>query len=71
MSKIPGAGWTSGSYFQMAPQKTMAVPMSIHKLSRSKLCDVMESEKVGYGVILLQGGNEISICDTDMEYLFR
>jgi Xaa-Pro dipeptidase len=75
-SIIPGLGWTESifgkkkSYFQLAKGKTLAIPMDMHKANRYKVCDLMKS-KGKEGVILLKGGEDSTLYDTDAEVLFK
>jgi hypothetical protein len=67
---IPGAGWSS--IFQMKPSNTLAVPTDLHKVSCKKLCLQMK-EKLALlqGVVILEGGQQLSKYDTDGEPIFR
>lgn len=59
--------------FQMGP-KTLAVPMSMFKDNRSKLVTALKganSNGVANSIVLLEGGDNISLYDTDVDYVFR
>lgn len=69
---IPGAGWAKKSVFQLGKgkKKTLAVSMEMHALSREKVCSILKG-KNETGIILMQGGEEQNMYDTDTEVLFR
>jgi len=75
-SIIPGLGWTESifgkkkSFYQLAKGKTLAIPMDMHKANRYKVCDIMKS-KGKDGIILLKGGEDSTMYDTDAEVLFK
>lgn len=58
--------------FQMGPN-TLAIPMSMFKDNRNRV--VEELRKLGTlddsAYVLLQGGSDISLYDTDVDYVFR
>lgn len=58
------------SFYQMGPE-TMAVPMGMFKENRTKVCDAMQSSTTLDSVILLEGGDNISWYDTDVDYQFK
>jgi Xaa-Pro dipeptidase len=71
MSSIPGNGWTTNaSVFQMHKRKTLAVPMSVHKINREKVAAIMR-ERGQSGVLFVQGGTTLNQYDSDTEHLFR
>uniref|UniRef100_A0A7S0XDB6 Xaa-Pro dipeptidase n=1 Tax=Chromulina nebulosa TaxID=96789 RepID=A0A7S0XDB6_9STRA len=67
---IPGYGWSQPVY-QLGKDKTLAIPMSIHESSRNKLITILKSKDITSGIILLRGGEESFIYDTDGENLFK
>lgn len=71
----PGEGWSKPAMkpiFQMAPNKTFAVPHSIHQISCQSLCDYFHNKfNIISGIILLEGGEQESFYDTDGEPVFR
>lgn len=67
----PGAGWASNAVFQLGRGKTLAIPMSVHETARLKLVQEFKSKGIEKGVILLQGGNETTLYDTDTDLLFK
>jgi Xaa-Pro dipeptidase len=61
------------SVFQMG-DNTYPIPMTLYKANRSKVVEELKKEKrlsANGGVVLLQGGNDISHYDTDVDYVFR
>ena len=60
------------AFFQMGPE-TEAVPMSLFRKNRQKLCEALRTEPtVGENTyVLLEGGKDVSFNDTDVNYLFR
>ena len=43
-----------------------------HELNRKKLVNVLHAERgLTHGIVLLKGGKEISVYDSDTTYLFR
>lgn len=76
MSSIttPGYGWASTGVFQKGTgrSRTLAVPMSIHASSRNKLMDLLSANyDATSGLVLLQGGEEQCVYDSDTELVFR
>ncbi len=71
MAANPGAGWASPSIFQLGKGKTLAIPMEVHQLARKKVVDLFTSKAVTTGVLLLKGGVETTMYDTDTDVLFR
>lgn len=67
---VPGQGWASNSYFQLAKGKTLAIPMSLHEATRAKLVGLMK-KSVPNGIILIKGGEDSCQYDSDTEILFR
>jgi hypothetical protein len=67
----PGAGWTTPAVFQLGRGKTLAVPMSVHESARKKVVQAFHNKGVKTGIILLQGGDDQNVYDTDTEVLFR
>jgi Xaa-Pro dipeptidase len=67
---VPGLGWTSKPVFQLG-EKTLAIPMSLHKSARQKLVNLMLDRSANKGVILVKGGEESCYYDSDTEHLFR
>lgn len=70
MSHIPGFGW-SKPVFQLGHGKTLAVPMTVHEISRKKLIDFFHDKDIKEGLIILQGGEDQCRYDTDTEILFQ
>jgi hypothetical protein len=66
----PGAGWGT-PVFQFGRGKTLAVPMSVHEAARKKLVEGFVANGVTSGIVLLQGGEDQNVYDTDTEVLFR
>ncbi|CAE7228778.1 PEPD [Symbiodinium natans] len=66
--------WDRGGepFFSMGAG-TLRVPMAMHATHREKLCEVLRKRpEVGAGaVILLQGGKEASVYDTDTNWDFK
>lgn len=56
-------------------QHTLAIPMSMFKENREKVVNALKaSGKISVPsdtYILLQGGDDLSLYDTDVNYLFR
>ena len=52
---------------------TLKVPMELFALNRQRLCSKLQEIKAvcPKSVVVLQGGESLSIYDTDREYLFR
>lgn len=48
-------------------QKTLEVPLSLYSKNRSRLVEKLKAGQV----VVLQGGDEISFYDTDVQYVFR
>lgn len=70
MTEFPGKGW-AGPYFQLAKNKTLAVPMTLHEAARRKLMNIMNGRGKTSGYILLQGGEDGCQYDSDTELIFR
>lgn len=53
--------------------KTHQVPMTLFSENRSKLvAELKKNQRLdNKAVVLLQGGDNISLYDTDIDYLFR
>ena len=68
-----GFGWVKPGVFQVGRGKTLQIPMEVHASSRAKLVDLLRQApyKIATGVLLLKGGEEQSVYDTDGEPLFR
>jgi hypothetical protein len=66
----PGTGWGT-PVFQVGRGKTLAIPMTVHASARKKLVEAFVANGVTTGVILLQGGEDQNMYDTDTEILFR
>ncbi|XP_046400527.1 xaa-Pro dipeptidase [Ischnura elegans] len=70
-----------GSYYQMGPH-TLMVPMELFALNRQRLCERLK-QRIGHesncgrnsfpgrAMVLLQGGNDFSLYDTDVDLEFR
>jgi len=71
MQSTPGFGWASPGIFQVGRGKTLAIPMSLHEVSREKVVQIMRSRGHVGGIMLLRGGEEQNQYDTDTELLFR
>lgn len=60
--------------YQMGPH-TFAVPMATFKENRERVADALVEANPGKqfanSIILLQGGSDISLYDTDVDYVFR
>jgi hypothetical protein len=67
----PGAGWAMNAVFQLGKGKTLAIPMSVHESARKKLVQAFAAKGVSNGIVLLQGGEDQNVYDTDTEVLFR
>ena len=52
---------------------TLKVPMELFSQNRQRLCDKLQHIDTvsSKSVVVLQGGESLSIYDTDREYLFR
>jgi len=52
---------------------TLKVPMELFSQNRQRLCDKLQQIDTvsSKSVVVLQGGESLSIYDTDREYLFR
>lgn len=71
MAAIPGLGWANVKPVFQLGERTFAVPMSLHKAARGKICDEMKKRNVNDGVMLFCGGNQKEAYDSDHEPLFR
>lgn len=67
----PGAGWASPAVFQLGRGKTLAIPMSVHESARRKLVENLQGKGIKNGIVLLQGGEDQNVYDTDTEVLFK
>lgn len=56
--------------FQLG-EKTLAVPMTLHRACRAKVVDLFRARGLTSGVILIKGGEEQNQYDTDIELVFR
>ena len=45
--------------------------MSVHESARRKLVENLQSKGIKYGIVLLQGGEDQNVYDTDTEVLFK
>lgn len=64
---------TKAATIDMGPG-THAVPLSLFRDNRLRVCNALKSiPNIGDDrtFILLQGGGEISLYNTDVEYIFR
>jgi hypothetical protein len=71
MTSKPGAGWASPAVFQLGKGKTLAVPMEVHEIARKKVVKAFSEKGITSGVVLLKGGEDQNVYDTDTEVLFR
>ena len=70
MSSIPGQGWSKPSnYYKLG--RGLAVPNSLHSISRSKLVNILSNRGIQNGILLFKGGEESFQYDTDGENLFK
>eukprot|EP00434_Breviolum_minutum_P002366 symbB.v1.2.002090.t1/scaffold109.1/size325261/8 len=61
-----------GNPFFSMGEGTLQVPMAMHAAHRKKLCEVLRAKGLASdAVILLQGGEEISVYDTDTNWDFK
>lgn len=67
----PGAGWANRAKFQLGKNRTLAVPMDMHKRSRAKLVSLFREHGIHSGVVLLEGGDQQYQYDSDTELVFR
>ncbi|XP_055390531.1 xaa-Pro dipeptidase-like [Condylostylus longicornis] len=60
------------AFFKMGPG-TLEIPMTMFRNNRNKVAREMKNHKLvdNKSYILLQGGNDVSFNDTDVDYLFR
>ena len=72
-SSTVGYGWAKPGVYQTGRGRTLAIPMEVHASSRAKLVALLKSPAYGVsaGLVLLAGGAEQSVYDTDGEPLFR
>jgi hypothetical protein len=68
-SSIPGLGWANRPVFQLG-EKSLAIPMSVHRASREKLVSEMKARGISRGVALLRGGEEACYYDSDAEMVY-
>lgn len=47
---------------------TLEVPMELFALNRKRLVEALKNKNVGKGIVVLQGGDEMSFYDTDTTY---
>ena len=68
-----GYGWAKPGVFQVGRGKTLQVPMEVHASSRAKVVQLLSGEpyRATRGVLLVRGGEEQGVYDTDGEPLFR
>lgn len=56
-------------------QHTLSIPMTMFKENREKVVNALKAsgkiQKPSDTYILLQGGDDLSLYDTDVNYLFR
>lgn len=52
----------------MGPE-TLAIPMAMFQENREKVCNGLKP--ANNEVILLEGGNDLSWYDTDVDYVFK
>jgi hypothetical protein len=71
MSKIPGEGWTKPAIFQLAKNKTLAISMEVHVAAREKLIALFASKGIYSGLVIIKGGEEQNLYDSDTNLLFR
>ena len=45
--------------------------MSIHENARKKVCDMFKARGIHDGIIVLEGGGDFHIYDSDVDYNFR
>jgi len=75
-SEVQSSGtivWVNRKAFFHAGDGTLKVPMSMHKDNRSKLLAALRKreEIPADAVVVLQGGEELSVYDTDTEWDFK
>lgn len=72
-SHTVGYGWAKPGIFQVGRGKTLQVPMEVHASSRAKVVQLLSGApyNVSRGVLLVRGGEEQGVYDTDGEPLFR
>ena len=70
MSSFPGLGWASNMPSFQLGEKTLRIPMTLHKSARLKVVESLK-EKSFSGFVLLSGGEEALRYDSDHELLFR
>ena len=53
--------------------KTHKVPLRLHQLNRERLCARLKAKSnIAKGtIVLLQGGQDLNLYNTDIEYVFR
>lgn len=61
---------TGASFFSMG-EGTLKVPMAMHAQHRKKLCQALAGRVSDQAIILLQGGEELSVYDTDTNWDFK
>lgn len=57
------------SVYTMGPH-TLSVPAAMWKENRERFCAAMKAANAN-GIVLLQGGSDVSLYDTDVDYHFR
>lgn len=67
----PGAGWTNRPLFQLGKGRTLAVPLDMHQQNRAKLVKKFQEKGIASGIVLLQGGEQQYMYDSDTEVIFR
>ena len=71
-NSIPGNGWgTARPVFQLGRNKTLAVPMEVHKENRTKVVEGFAAKGITTGVVFMKGGEQMNQYDTDIEPDFR
>lgn len=61
-----------GAPFFSMGEGTLRVPMQMHQAHRQKLCQALRARGLeGDAVVLLQGGEELSVYDTDTNWDFK
>ncbi|CAJ1414196.1 unnamed protein product [Effrenium voratum] len=60
-----------GAPFFSMGEGTLKVPMAMHEGHRQKLCQALRAKGLDQAVVLLQGGAEQSVYDTDTNWEFK
>lgn len=50
---------------------TLKIPLALFELNRKRLVERLRSKNVDNAVVLLQGGTDVPLYDTDVGYIFR